>query len=187
PFVTLTFAQSLDGKIALKGQQLLLSGKESMAMTHRLRLLHDGILVGIGTALVDDPQLNARYVSPTDHLRNNQPQPIVLDPRLEFPLNAKLLKNFSQGTGRQPWLVCWTSDCLKKAALEKAGAIIITMETPTGQRPSISSVLQVLKAKGIQRLMVEGGSKVIQSFLQSGHVDQLIITTAPTLVGPGGV
>jgi hypothetical protein len=60
PFNTLTFAQSLDGKIAKQGQQVLISGKESMAMTHRLRTLHDGILVGIGTALVDDPQLNGR-------------------------------------------------------------------------------------------------------------------------------
>lgn len=60
PFITLTFAQSLDGKIAKQGQQMLISGKESMAMTHRLRTLHDGILVGIGTALVDDPQLNGR-------------------------------------------------------------------------------------------------------------------------------
>lgn len=62
PFITLTFAQSLDGKIAKRNQQILISGKESMAMTHRLRTLHDGILVGIGTALVDDPQLNGRQV-----------------------------------------------------------------------------------------------------------------------------
>lgn len=58
PFITLTFAQSLDGKISKKGQQILISGKESLAMTHRLRSLHDGIMVGIGTALIDNPQLN---------------------------------------------------------------------------------------------------------------------------------
>jgi 2,5-diamino-6-(ribosylamino)-4(3H)-pyrimidinone 5'-phosphate reductase len=63
PFITLTFAQSLDGKIAKRDQQILISGKESMAMTHRLRTLHDGILVGIGTALIDDPQLNGRHVT----------------------------------------------------------------------------------------------------------------------------
>lgn len=63
PFITLTFAQSLDGKIAKQGQQILISGKESMAMTHRLRILHDGILVGIGTALVDDPQLNGKVIN----------------------------------------------------------------------------------------------------------------------------
>lgn len=63
PFITLTFAQSLDGKIAKQGQQILISGKESMAMTHRLRTLHDGILVGIGTALIDNPQLNGKFVN----------------------------------------------------------------------------------------------------------------------------
>lgn len=60
PIVTLTYAQSLDSKIALRGRALLLSGKESMAMTHRLRVMHQAILVGSGTACIDDPQLNGK-------------------------------------------------------------------------------------------------------------------------------
>ena len=64
PHVTLTFAQSTDAKIAaIPGKQLILSGDESMQMTHWLRSMHDAILVGIGTALNDDPQLNSRYRS----------------------------------------------------------------------------------------------------------------------------
>ncbi|KAI7868633.1 dihydrofolate reductase-like domain-containing protein [Spinellus fusiger] len=187
PFVTLTYAQSLDGKIAIKGQQLLLSGKESMAMTHRLRVLHDGIMVGIGTALIDNPQLNARYLSPEDPLLKNQPQPIVLDPRLEYPLTGKLLSNFKQGTGKQPWLVTWFNDIARKTVLQEAGALVISINVLDGARPSLSTVLQVLRQHGIESLMVEGGAQIIQSFLLSGHVDQLIVTTAPTLVGPQGV
>lgn len=61
PYVTLTFAQSLDAKIAgQNGQQLILSGKQSMIMTHWMRTMHDGLMIGVGTALNDDPQLNSR-------------------------------------------------------------------------------------------------------------------------------
>ncbi|RUS18171.1 bacterial bifunctional deaminase-reductase [Endogone sp. FLAS-F59071] len=106
PFVTLTYAQSLDGKIAgLNGRQIILSGQESMIMTHRLRTVHDAIMVGIGTVLNDDPRLSARLVDPSDPTPPRQPQPIVLDTHLRFPFTAKLLQNFRNGTGKAPWIV----------------------------------------------------------------------------------
>lgn len=133
PFVTLTYAQSLDGKIAgLNGRQLILSGQESMIMTHKLRTVHDAIMVGIGTVLNDDPRLSgissllfylslsdiplivthasfgpltARLVDPSDPTPPRQPQPIILDAHLRFPLTAKLLQNFRNGTGKAPWIV----------------------------------------------------------------------------------
>ncbi|ORY90348.1 dihydrofolate reductase-like domain-containing protein [Syncephalastrum racemosum] len=177
PLVTLTYAQSLDGKISRQGEQLLLSGKESMAMTHRLRTLHDGIMVGIGTVLTDNPQLNARLLDEPVSVEK-QPQPIVLDTRLRIPLNCKLLTNYQQGTGKQPWVVTSSTDT---KAVEKAGARIISVETI-----SLEHVMQALYAQGIRRLMVEGGSHVIQSFLREHHlVHHLIVTIAPTLVGPG--
>mmetsp|Transcript_34521 Transcript_34521/g.55844 ORF Transcript_34521/g.55844 Transcript_34521/m.55844 type:complete len:147 (+) Transcript_34521:57-497(+) len=85
PFVTLTYAQSLDGSIsAERGSPLLLSGKESMTMTHALRAAHDAILVGVGTLIADDPSLNVRHVNGTN------PRPIILDSSLRMPLNRKL-------------------------------------------------------------------------------------------------
>ncbi|KAG2227600.1 hypothetical protein INT45_002285 [Circinella minor] len=187
PFVTLTYAQSLDGMISKKGEQLLLSGPESMAMTHRLRLLHDGILVGIGTARIDNPQLNARHVLQTDLELYEQPRPIVLDNRLELPVDCKLLKNYSNGTGRKPWIVttALSSNPAAKALIE-AGAHLIHI-TEQEDRPSLETVFQVLKRQGIMRLMVEGGAKIIQSCLDSGCLDQLIVTTAPMFVGDGGI
>ncbi|KAJ3983622.1 dihydrofolate reductase-like domain-containing protein [Lentinula detonsa] len=132
PFVTLTFAQSLDAKIAGRGgKQLILSGRESMVMTHWMRTMHDGILIGIGTALNDDPQLNsrfsnarefsnltflvsARYLPPRDpdpsvngHNHSyNLPRPIILDTKLRFDPHCKLLKNYTEDKGRRPWLIC---------------------------------------------------------------------------------
>src|SRR5205823_12555295 len=86
PFVTLSYAQSVDGSIAARpGQPLALSGALSMTLTHQLRAAHDAILVGIGTVLADNPRLSVRLVEGKD------PQPIVADSRLRLPLSANLL------------------------------------------------------------------------------------------------
>ncbi|KAI8381214.1 dihydrofolate reductase-like domain-containing protein [Radiomyces spectabilis] len=188
PFVTLTYAQSLDGKIARKGEQLILSGKESMAMTHRLRILHDGIMVGIGTVKVDDPQLTARHLSPEELQDVKQPQPIILDSRLDLPASCRLLRNYQNGVGKQPWLVTTAqaptiakvSNSPTCSSLEAAGARIFIVTDP-----SLPSVLTLLRQHGIEKLMVEGGARVIQSWLKSSLVDQLIVTVAPVLVGDG--
>ncbi|KAI8090192.1 dihydrofolate reductase-like domain-containing protein [Gilbertella persicaria] len=185
PFVTLTFAQSLDGKIAKQNQQVLISGKESMAMTHYLRTLHDGILIGIGTALVDNPQLNARYVSCT----KRQPQPIVLDPFLKLELDCKLVTNYQQGIGKQPWLIVSEKGCQaspeKKVKLENAGVKLVCVPTRTDRIP-LEHVLEVLKQEGIHTLMIEGGSRIIQSCLKN-EWDQLIVTIGPMFIGSNGV
>ncbi|KAI8335157.1 dihydrofolate reductase-like domain-containing protein [Chlamydoabsidia padenii] len=185
PLVTLTYAQSLDSKIAHHGQQLLLSGKESMAMTHRLRVMHDAILVGSGTACIDDPQLNARYVPPEDLIR--QPQPIIIDTRLDLPLTCKLLKNYTSQQGKQPWILTLPGNTDKKDALEKAGAKIFVIQESIKGRLEWKDVLTLLYEQGVKRVMVEGGSRIIQSCLTSGLVDQLVVTIAPVYVGDQGV
>lgn len=135
PFITLTFAQSLDGMISKRGQQVLISGRESLAMTHRLRTLHQGIMVGIGTALVDDPQLNARYVSSA--LTLEQPQPIIIDPFLKLPPTCKLITNYQCGKGKQVWLVASRKGCdlskEKRVLLESLGVKILVVETNDGK------------------------------------------------------
>ncbi|KAI0639954.1 dihydrofolate reductase-like domain-containing protein [Trametes polyzona] len=143
PYVTLTFAQSLDAKIAGRGgKQLILSGKESMVMTHWMRTLHDAILVGIGTALNDNPQLNTRHLPPLPEGylgRYRLPRPVVLDTHLRLPPDCKLLQNYQAGRGRRPWVVCApqsasrdvasTQDFAKRAAtLERAGARVVEVD-----------------------------------------------------------
>lgn len=189
PFITLTFAQSLDGMISKQGQQILISGKESMAMTHRLRTLHDGIMVGIGTALIDDPQLNARYLSPT--IKNvNQPQPIIMDPYLKLSPNCRLIKNYQAKTGKQVWLIASTKGCdqnkEKKLQLESLGLKILIVDTDQDRLP-LQKVFETLKQQGINSVMIEGGSRIIQSCLVSNSFDQLIITIAPIFIGSEGV
>ncbi|CAD6926232.1 unnamed protein product [Tilletia caries] len=188
PCVTLTFAQSLDAKIAgVGGKQLILSGEESMLMTHSLRTLHDGILVGAGTAVNDNPQLNARLlpdIPPVERL----PRPIVLDTHLRTPPNCKLLLNYQKGTGRQPLLVCArTASGIRAAELEQAGAELVVANCEFDDLLSWRSVLAALARKGITRLMVEGGATVISGLLASQFVDTLIVTVAPKLIGPQGI
>jgi GTP cyclohydrolase II len=86
PFVTLSWAQSLDGSLALEpGQRFALSGREALGLTHALRAAHDAILVGIGTLLADDPALTVR------HWQGPNPGPVVLDSQLRTPLGARVL------------------------------------------------------------------------------------------------
>lgn len=106
PFITLTYAQSLDAKISgPRNAQVILSGNESMQLTHRLRELNDSILVGVGTVLNDDPALTARI--PTLVPLRAQPVPVILDPGLRTPADAKLLRNARTRIGHPP-VICTT-------------------------------------------------------------------------------
>jgi GTP cyclohydrolase II len=178
PFVTLTFAQSLDGSIAARPRQRLrLSGSESLRLTHWLRSAHDSILVGIGTVLADDPRLTVRLVE------GNQPQPVVLDTHLRTAPSARLLT----GGGRSPWIVCaFDADVRRRKALETCGACVIEVTTGADGYLQISEVLAALANRGIRSVMVEGGAAVIQSFLTARLVDYVILTIAPVLVGGVG-
>ncbi|KAG5729095.1 5-amino-6-(5-phosphoribosylamino)uracil reductase [Termitomyces sp. T112] len=198
PLVTLTFAQSIDAKIAGQhGKQLILSGKESMILTHWMRTMHDAILVGIGTALNDDPQLNARHLPPLpEGQRHNLPRPIVIDSRLRLPPTCKLLNNYRSGRGRRPWVICVTADDVewrnRREMLEKAGARVIQIPIAIHDNQlTIHDILYVLRQHGIRTLMVEGGARIIASFASSlagnSVINSLIITVAPALVGTEGV
>jgi len=175
PLVTVTYAQSLDGSIALERKgQLELSGDESRLMTHRLRAAHDAILVGIGTILADDPRLTARLAG------GKNPQPVIVDTHLRFPLTARLLQN----PDLHPWLMTGSPmDTTRRAALEAAGARIFEIPTLTNGLLDLKAILDQLGALGITSLMVEGGARIITSFLRRKLVNMLILTVAPTLVG----
>lgn len=175
PWVTLSYAQSIDGCIAARpSQPLALSGTLSLTLTHQLRALHDAILVGIGTLLADDPRLTVRLVEGVN------PQPVVVDSRLRFPLDSSLLQN----QPFPPWIA--TSDCAdldRQRALEQAGARILRLPTDPNGGVNLATLLERLGALGITCLMVEGGAHIITSFLRQHLVDLLVLTVSPVLVG----
>ncbi len=174
PFITLSYAQSLDGSItAQRGQPLSLSGAESMRLTHQIRAGHDAILVGIGTVLADDPSLTVRLVD------GRHPQPIIVDSHLRTPLTAKLLQH------PHPPLIAATdaADFRRAAALEKAGATVLRLPAAPDGRVQLPALLHQLYDRGIRSVMVEGGAQIITSFLAAHLVDRLALTVAPLFVG----
>jgi len=173
PSVTLSYAQSLDGSIALRrGEPLALSGLESKQLTHKLRAAHDAILVGIGTVLSDDPQLNVRLAEGKD------PRIVVLDSQLRTPLVAKMLKS-----GKARVFCAATADRRRQRELEGAGAIVERQADAKATRVNLHEMLNRLKVLGTKSVMVEGGGQVILSFLSEKLVERLVITIAPLFVG----
>jgi len=175
PFITLSYAQSLDGSItARRGQPMALSGPQSMAFCHHLRAQHDAILVGINTVLADDPRLTVRLVS------GQNPQPIVLDSNLRFPLTA----NLSHHPDHQPWIATTASAKAPRwQELAASGAHLFSLPPDGRGRVDLPALLSQLAARGVQSVMVEGGARVITSFLDLHLVDRVAITIAPLLVG----
>ncbi len=175
PFVTLAYAQSLDGSIASGGKQpLALSSAEAMALTHALRAAHDAILVGIGCVLADNPRLTVRLIP------GRSPQPVVVDSTLRCPLTANLLMH----NGASPWIVTTDkADKERQKLLETAGATVIRLGNPSGVRIDLSALLKRLSRMGVSSIMVEGGAQIITSFLAERLVDQVVVTIAPLLVG----
>lgn len=170
PFVTLSYAQSLDGSIALRScEPLALSSNESLRLTHQLRSLHDGILVGIGTVLSDDPQLNVR------HWSGQSPQPIVLDSQLRMPPYARL-----RHCSEKP---CWILTTQESEWSQQEGIEICQSQPGSDGRVCLKNALALLYEKGIRHLMVEGGAHVITAFLKARLVDAVVITLVPRIVG----
>lgn len=174
PLVTISYAQSLDGSITTsRGVPLGLSSIPSIRLWHRLRVYHDAILVGIGTVLADDPQLNVRLVKGSD------PQPVILDTNLRFPLKALALNS-----GKPPWIVTTRKSSIsKQKKLEARGAKVLRLKAASNGWVDLHSVLECLAQRGIESVMVEGGARVITSFLKAKLADYFVITITPFFVG----
>lgn len=171
PFVTLAYAQSLDGSIAGEGNRpLALSCERSLTLTHELRAAHDAILVGIGTVLADDPRLNVRLVSGTD------PLPVVVDSRLRIPHDAQLLS-------RKGVLIATTVTTGSTSRSGPPGAEILPMPALPNGWVDLESLLRHLATRGVRHVLVEGGARILKSFLEERLADYVVVTVSPRFVG----
>ncbi|TLD26326.1 26S proteasome non-ATPase regulatory subunit 12 A [Venturia nashicola] len=198
PFLTLTFATSLDSSLSLAaGTQTILSGSETKAMTHYLRSRHDAILVGVGTAVADNPALNCRIEGIG---LEAQPRPVILDPQGRFEIvnekgvYAECVRLAREGVGKGPLILTSNldrSDGEWNGVLKACGGRYIVMPLSVEEDGfSWTDVLAVLSREGIKSLMVEGGAHVINTLLQEKYlhfVDSVIVTIAPVWLGQGGV
>ncbi len=162
--------QSLDGRIATTaGHSKYINGASGLDHLHRIRALVDGIVVGVGTALADDPQLTVRRV--------NGPNParIVIDPRARLPRTARLLE---PGVRR----IIVTASPPDPPYPE--GVEILCPPVENGHfAPAV--VLQALAAAGFRRLLIEGGAQTVSHFLSAGCLDRLHVVVAPIILGSG--
>jgi diaminohydroxyphosphoribosylaminopyrimidine deaminase/5-amino-6-(5-phosphoribosylamino)uracil reductase len=177
PLVTLKIAQSLDGKTATAtGESKWITGEAARAYGHLLRARNDAILIGIGTAMADDPQLTCRLPG----LEDRSPLRVVLDTRLKLSECSKL----AQSAGRTPTLVFTTSD--GGGALTACGVEVVKIARDARGRPDLAAVLADLGKRGITRLLVEGGATVHAAFLDRGLADRLEIFHSPLVLGAAG-
>jgi diaminohydroxyphosphoribosylaminopyrimidine deaminase/5-amino-6-(5-phosphoribosylamino)uracil reductase len=178
PQVILKLAVSADGMIGRRGEgQVAITGKEARARSQLLRAESDAILVGIGTAIADDPELTCRL--PGEEHRS--PIRLVLDRRLELPLTSKLAT-----TARDVPVIAVTSQAdvpglsARRAALEAAGVDVL-------QAKDLQELFDELGRRGISSLIVEGGARVASDFLAAGLADRILLFTSPVVVGEGGL
>lgn len=175
PRITLSYAQSLDGCIAAApGAATQISNPASQVLCHRLRDMHDAILVGVGTVLVDDPLLTTRHVPGRD------PRPIIVDSRLRTPPDANLLRR------RDASLIIATTERASRERADRlsaAGATVVRTASGRDGRVDLGAFLSRLPGLGLRSLMIEGGAGVITSVLKAHAADQLVLAVAPHIFG----
>ncbi len=176
PYVIAKWAMSLDGRIALaSGDSRWISGDRSRAIVHEMRGRVDGILVGIGTALADDPSLTARPPGP------RTPARIVIDSRAELPESSQLVR-----TARETPVLVFCADSANAdriKALEGSGCEVIAMR-PGGDGSLVpDTILEVLGRRGMTNVLIEGGSKLLGRFFDAGCIDEAAVFVAPALFG----
>lgn len=178
PHVTLKLALSLDGRIAnAAGASKWITGPASRARVHAMRAAHDAVMVGIGTALADDPELTVRDLGIT-----RQPVRVVLDTHLRLPATSRM----ARGARDVPVWVCHGAATPVPAALEATGVTLVPCATDVDGRLHMTDALAQLAARGLTRIFCEGGAGVAAALIGGGHVGELVAFTAGHAFGAAG-
>jgi diaminohydroxyphosphoribosylaminopyrimidine deaminase / 5-amino-6-(5-phosphoribosylamino)uracil reductase len=172
PFIVGQLGQSLDGRIATEtGHSKYINGEPGLRHLHRLRALCDGVIVGVGTAVADDPMLTVRLCE------GENPARIVIDPRGRMPISAKLLRD--DGV-RRVIITAVGTEVSVAADVE-----IIRLKRGDNGKLSPHEIKQALADIGLKRLLLEGGSQTISGFVAARALDRLHMLVAPMIVGSG--
>lgn len=163
--------QSLDGRIATNsGHSHYINGPDGLDHLHRLRALVDAVVIGVGTALADDPQLTVRRVA------GPSPARVILDPRGRLPASARVL---AADGGRR---LVVTTPGTRNAFPD--GVEVIALPAADGHMAP-AAVLAALAARGLRRILIEGGARTVSGFLSAGCLDRLHVLVAPIILGTG--
>ena len=164
--------QSLDGRIATEsGHSKYINGPEGLVHLHRLRALVDAVVVGVGTAVADDPQLTVRRVA------GLQPTRVVIDPKARLCADARM---FVDNGVRRLLVTEEGARCEPPSGVE-----IVALPATDGQIAP-SAILAALASRGMRRILIEGGANTVSRFLEAGCLDRLHVMVAPIILGTGG-
>jgi diaminohydroxyphosphoribosylaminopyrimidine deaminase / 5-amino-6-(5-phosphoribosylamino)uracil reductase len=180
PWVLFKSAMTLDGKVATRaGDSQWISGEESRLLAHTWRASVDAVMVGIGTALADDPQLTARPEGIPAELPR-QPRRVVFDSLARLPIASQLVS----AADRTPLTVCVSRAAARSDtdALEAAGAQVL-VATGENEPARVRSALDQLGSSGVCSVLLEGGPHLAGAFLDAGEIDEIRLFLAPILLG----
>ncbi len=179
PFVMAKYAMSLDGKIATReGDSHWISGEEAKHIVHQMRHISDAVMVGINTALADDPRLTARLGYGQGGVCHCQPLRVVVDSKGDLPRDAAMFEE----PGKTLLVLGKELTAKDKAAYEKAGAEVLVVPGKKGM-VDLKGLLEHLGKRSISSLMVEGGGGILGSLFDAGLVDKVVCFIAPTIIG----
>ena len=177
PHVTLKWAATLDGATAdVRRGSRWITGSEARLESHRMRSRADAVIVGIGTALSDDPALDVRLGGPWPR----EPFRVVVDSRARLPVTARLI-----GAGKPERALVAVTDAAdpeRLESLETRGVTVLRCKSQEGH-VDVSDLVSRLGALGVGGILVEGGGKLAWAFLEARLVDRVVAFTAPMLLG----
>jgi diaminohydroxyphosphoribosylaminopyrimidine deaminase/5-amino-6-(5-phosphoribosylamino)uracil reductase len=178
PFVTIKYAQTLDGRIATAtGESQWISSEASLKFTHQLRAAHDAILVGAGTVIKDNPELTVRLV------RGRNPLRVIVDSELNIPKQSKIFQNIST----IPTLIA----TIKTAAdpqfqkIAGLGIEIVTIDADEKGNVDLKKLFKTLAGRKISSILIEGGAQIITSVLKNNLANRMVTIIAPKIIGSG--
>ncbi len=182
PWVLYKSAMSLDGKVATRsGDSRWISGEAGRALVHEWRGAADAVVVGIGTALADDPALTARVGgSGSEQLAERQPRRVIFDSTAQLPLGARVFRDAELIP-----LTIVVSRAAQRAATDAftAHGAEVIVATGENEPARVRSALEQLAAQGVGSLLLEGGPKLAGAFLDAGEIDELRLFVAPLVIG----
>lgn len=178
PYVILNAAMTLDGKIATQTGSSNISGEEDLKRVHEIRKQCDGIMVGIGTVLADDPRLTVHKI---DANPEDNPVRVVVDSKCRTPIDARITN-----ADAKTIIACaneFKDDFIKSekyVVFKKRG---VKFFWSGDERVDLISLMSYLHEEGIEKLMLEGGSTLNFSMIKAGLIDEISICVAPMVVG----
>ncbi len=183
PMIAMKTAMSLDGRVAaVTGDSKWITGPESRRHGHLLRASHDAILIGVGTAIADNPRLDCRISG----FGKASPVRVILDSQLKLA-NYTELDVIARAKNQKTWVFTVSKDKNRTSKLEALGVQVFEIPSTNSGHVDVKAVSAVLAEQGITRLLIEGGASVATSFLSNSLVDRVYAFRAPQIIGADGL